>query len=264
MTTTTTTTTALIDKKRVAASLYGMLVGDAVAMPAHWFYSPAKLRADYGEVTEMVAPKATHAESSTFVSMGTQIHFHQLFNSRFFSSFTSQHIVVQGMSYAGTIDIMHDKARFYTGNSLAAEAQQLTKEEIEARRDEHGNYIGVTEDSRVHYHATLKKGQNTVNGCIARLAMRYIAEKNAGQVDGYDPDEFLERFVEYMKTKPDPKNDSDQLLNHNDVYMDVYVRHFFEMLSQGKRLRDCPKNQRDVSLKAPGQLMQQHVYRPRF
>jgi len=213
---TTTTTTALIDKKRVAASLYGMLVGDAVAMPAHWFYSPTKLRADYGEVTEMVAPKATHAES-----------------------------MVQGMSYAGTIDIMHDKARFYTGNSLAAEAQKLTKEEIEARRDEHGNYIGVTEDSRVHYHATLKKGQNTVNGCIARLAMRYIAEKNAGQVDGYDPDEFLERFVEYMKTKPDPKNDSDQLLNHNDVYMDVYVRHFFEMLSQGKRLRDCPKNQRD-------------------
>lgn len=149
---------------------------------------------------------------------------------------------------------MHDKARFYTGNSLATEAQKLTKEEIEARRDEHGNYIGVMEDSRVHYHASLKKGQNTVNCCVARLVMRYIAEKNAGKVDGYNPDEFLERFVEYMKTKPDPKNDPYQLFNHNDVYMDIYVRHFFEMASQGKPLRDCPKNQRDVSGKTTVRL----------
>lgn len=59
-----TTASPSIDKKRVAASLYGMLVGDAVAMPAHWFYSPKKLRADYGEIAEMVAPKSTHAESS--------------------------------------------------------------------------------------------------------------------------------------------------------------------------------------------------------
>ena len=150
------------------------------------------------------------------------------------------------MSYSGTIDIMHDKARFYTGNSLATEAQKLTKTEIEARLDEHGNYIGVTEDERVHYHATLKKGQNTVNACIARLAMRYLAERNAYGRDGYDPDEFLERFLEYMKAKPQA-DDDDQLVNHNDVYMDIYVRHFFEMASQGKRLRDCPKNQRDVS-----------------
>lgn len=86
-----------LDTTRVAASLYGMLVGDALAMPAHWFYSPQKLRADYGEITRMVAPKETHAES-----------------------------MVQGMSYQGTIDIMHDKARFYEGNTLADEARTLS------------------------------------------------------------------------------------------------------------------------------------------
>lgn len=154
--------------------------------------------------------------------------------------------VVQGMSYSGTVDIMHDKARFYTGNTLATEAQKLSEEEIEARRDEHGNYIGVTEDARVHYHGSLQKGQNTLNACVARLAMRYIAEKNKGQKDLYDPDEFLERFVEYMKGKPDPE-DKDQRISHNDIYMDVYLRHFFEMVSKGTRLRDCPLNQRDVS-----------------
>lgn len=139
------------------------------------------------------------------------------------------------MSYSGTMDIMHDKARFYTGNSLAADAKLvLTKQEIE------------DEDSRVHYHSTLKKGQNTVNACIARLAMRYIAETNANQMDGYDPDEFLQRFVDYMVAKPDP-NDLDQLVNHNDVYLDIYIRYFFEQASLGKRLRDCAKSQRDVS-----------------
>jgi hypothetical protein len=154
------------------------------------------------------------------------------------------------MSYSGTIDIMHDKARFYTGNTLAANAQKLSQEEIQARRDEHGNYIGVTEEERVHYHGSLQKGQNTVNACVARLAMRYIAETNAGQKDLYDPDEFLERFVEYMKGKPDPIDDKDQLISHNDTYMDIYVRHFFEMASKGTRLRDCPKNQRDVRIES--------------
>eukprot|EP00980_Cylindrotheca_fusiformis_P011026 scaffold2533_cov137-Cylindrotheca_fusiformis.AAC.14 len=157
--------------------------------------------------------------------------------------------VVQGMSYSGTVDIMHDKARFYAGNQLAEDAKnQLTEEEIQARRDDHGNFVGTTEEDRVHYHGSLQKGQNTVNACIARLAMRYIGESNAGHKDLYDPDEFLERFVEYMKTKPDPTNDKDQLKNHNDIYMDIYVRHFFEMVSKGTKLRDCAHNQRDVRI----------------
>jgi hypothetical protein len=59
---------AIIDKNRVAGSLYGLLVGDAIAVPVHWFYSPKKLRADYGELTEMTAPLKTHAESSEFFS----------------------------------------------------------------------------------------------------------------------------------------------------------------------------------------------------
>jgi ADP-ribosylglycohydrolase len=59
---------AIIDKNRVAGSLYGLLVGDAIAVPVHWFYSPKKLRADYGELTEMTAPKKTHAESSELLS----------------------------------------------------------------------------------------------------------------------------------------------------------------------------------------------------
>lgn len=204
-----------LDKSRVAASLHGMLVGDALAMPAHWFYSTKMLRADYGEITGMVAPKATHAES-----------------------------MVQGMGYTGTVDIMHDKARFYEGNTLAKEARKFSEQEIEAGRDGHGNYVGCTADERVHYHQSLKKGQNTANSCISRLAMRYLAEKNAGSQDNYDPDEFLQRLYDYMVATPDP-DDDDQVISHNDTYLDVYCRGFFTNASEGKPLRECALSQRE-------------------
>jgi ADP-ribosylglycohydrolase len=193
-----------------------MLVGDALAVPGHWYYSPSKLREDYGEITGMVAPKPTHPES-----------------------------MVQGMSYSGTIDIMHDKARFYEGNKLANEAaRKLDAVEIAARRDDHGNYVGAVQEDRVHYHQSLKKGQSTVNVCIARLLMRYVAEKNQGKEDLYDTDEFLERFLIYMTTKPSP-DDVCQLQSHNDTYLDVYLRNFFIQASNGTALRNCAMTQRD-------------------
>lgn len=208
--------TVVADK--IQASLYGMLVGDAIAVPGHWFYSPQKLRNDYGDITSMTAPKATHAES-----------------------------MVQGMSYKGTVDIMHDKAIFYEGNSIARTAK-LSKEEEDARRDDHGNFVGAKASERVHYHQSLSKGQNTANACIARLAMRYLGSANAGGHDRYQPEAFLEQLYNYMVTAPpqNPReNDKDQLVNHNDTYLDVYLRGFFTNASQGMALRQCAMNQRD-------------------
>ena len=209
--------TAHISKDAVKASLLGLAVGDALAMPVHWYYSPSKLRKEYGQVTGMLAPKPHHAES-----------------------------MVQGMSYSGTIDIMHDKACFYAGNRLADEARKkLTSTDIAARRDDHGNYVGAVEEERVHYHGTLKRGQNTTNACIARLLTRYLAEANAGGQDYYDPDTFLaEHLYKYMTAVPDP-NDTDQVKCHNDTYMDVYLRGFFANASKGIALRNCAWSQRD-------------------
>jgi ADP-ribosylglycohydrolase len=212
------TTPSKIDKSRIQASLYGMLVGDALAVPGHWYYSPAKLRQEYGPegITHMIAPHSIHAES-----------------------------MVQGMSYAGTIDIMHDKRQYYAGNQVTS-TTKLTEEEIAARRDDHGNFVGATADNRVHYHASLKAGQNTVNACIARLLMRYVAKTNAPhRADNYQPDEFLQAFYKYMTTPP-KKDKVDQVDFHNDVYMDVYLRGFFTKASQGKELKDCALSQRDT------------------
>jgi len=202
--------------EKLKGSLYGVLVGDALAVPGHWYYSPQKLRTDYGEITGMVQALPTHAES-----------------------------MVQGMSYSGSIDIMHDKAHFYEGNTLAKRAQEVqSKAEEEALRDDHGNFVGKKASERVHYHQSLLKGQNTANACIARLAMRYLGQANAGGNDKYDPDEFLDRLHTYMVTPPDPE-DKAQVVNHNDTYLDMYLRGFFTSASHGKPLRDCARNQRD-------------------
>ena len=93
--------------------------------------------------------------------------------------------MIQGMSYSGELDILHDKAIYYEGNRVQT---NLTKEEIQSKRDDQGNNVGATAEERVHYHQSLRKGQNTTNACIARLLMRYLAQVDK---DGYNPYEFL-------------------------------------------------------------------------
>lgn len=207
--------TALI-KERVKGSLLGWVVGDALAVPGHWYYSPAKLRADYGEIDSMVSALPTHPES-----------------------------MVQGMSYEGTIDIMHDKAQYYQGNAISDAVLSAKKEE--SLRDDHGNFVGATEDERVHYHRSLSKGQNTSNLCLGRLAMRYLADVNSGGTDGYNPDDFLQEFYKYMTTPPPSSPDPAQLIAHNDTYMDVYLRGMFTKASQNghNSLQDCALSQRE-------------------
>lgn len=43
--------------------LEGLKVGDALAMPVHWYYDQERLAADYGEVTRFVAPRNPHPDS---------------------------------------------------------------------------------------------------------------------------------------------------------------------------------------------------------
>jgi ADP-ribosylglycohydrolase len=45
------------------ATLYGLFVGDALAMPVHWYYDRHALLRDYGFVTEYVAPRNPHPDS---------------------------------------------------------------------------------------------------------------------------------------------------------------------------------------------------------
>eukprot|EP01052_Picozoa_sp_SAG31_P043440 SAG31_NODE_7235_length_1747_cov_1.135233_1_plen_226_part_00 len=48
-------------RDRLAGMLWGVFIGDALSMPAHWYYSVEALRQDYGIIRGYVAPKPQHS-----------------------------------------------------------------------------------------------------------------------------------------------------------------------------------------------------------
>ena len=44
-------------------TLYGLCIGDALAMPVHWYYNRQALINDYGRVTDYLAPRNPHPDS---------------------------------------------------------------------------------------------------------------------------------------------------------------------------------------------------------
>jgi len=56
---------------RAAGALWGLFLGDALAMPVHWYYDRMALVRDYGEVRDLVAPRHPHPGSILFRSRYT-------------------------------------------------------------------------------------------------------------------------------------------------------------------------------------------------
>jgi len=51
------------DASRCQGALYGLYIGDALAMPVHWYYDRAALKRDYGIVRDYLRPKNPHPDS---------------------------------------------------------------------------------------------------------------------------------------------------------------------------------------------------------
>lgn len=76
----------------------------------------------------------------------------------------------------------------------------------------------------VHYHKNLQAGENTVNFKLARILYELIVDQK-----GYNPDHWLETYVEKMLTPS----------WHRDTYVEEYHRAFFTRYASGKPLRKC-------------------------
>jgi len=48
---------------RAEGALFGLFIGDALAMPAHWYYNTAALGRDYGTITDYLQPRNPHPDS---------------------------------------------------------------------------------------------------------------------------------------------------------------------------------------------------------
>ena len=50
-------------RSKLKGTIYGVCIGDALAMPVHWDYNRQALEADYGWVTDYLAPRNPHPDS---------------------------------------------------------------------------------------------------------------------------------------------------------------------------------------------------------
>ena len=50
-------------QSKLRGTLYGLCIGDALAMPVHWYYNRQALMSDYGRVTGYLAPRNPHPDS---------------------------------------------------------------------------------------------------------------------------------------------------------------------------------------------------------
>lgn len=54
---------AIPGEARSRGAIYGLFIGDALAMPVHWYYDRLALARDYGYVTDYLAPRNPHPDS---------------------------------------------------------------------------------------------------------------------------------------------------------------------------------------------------------
>lgn len=57
-----------------AGVVWGSLIGDALAMPVHWYYDRAALHRDYGVVRDYLAPRNPHPDSILWRSAYTPLN----------------------------------------------------------------------------------------------------------------------------------------------------------------------------------------------
>ena len=208
--------TTNIKKRRLKNALWGLFIGDALAMPAHWYYNLGNVVKDFGGgLRGYVDPPHPHPESF-MVGMG----YHP-------DVTTAERL---GRAY----DILHDHARFYHTSYSALQIRSTERE------SEHGNPVPRLDD-RYHYHHGLKAGENTLAAHLVRVLMRSVI--NGGR---YDQNTFLADYIGYLTTPG----------RNRDPYCEIYIRCWFENYSRGLPLHACAELQRNVwSIGSHGGLM---------
>ena len=193
-------------KIRIENALWGLFIGDALAMPAHWFYNLENIKKTFnGGVTGYTDPPHPHPES-------------------FMVGMTYNPDVTNAQKLRRPYDILNEHVRFY--NTSYGSFDISTND----RESEHGNSVPSLQD-RYHYHHGLKVGENTRGAQLVRVLMRSVI-----QYKRYDPHIFLTEFINHQTTPG---------LNR-DPYTEVYLRRWFENYSTGLPSHLCAEFQRNV------------------
>ena len=193
-------------KRRLQNALWGLFIGDALAMPAHWYYDIDNITDIFdGGIRRYEDPPHPHIESF-MVGMG-------------------YHPDIEAAERLGRpYDILHEHARFYK-TSYSELNIAMT-----GREHQHGNPVaGLNE--RYHYHHDLRAGDNTLAAHLVRVLMRSVI-----RLGRYDPGAFIEDFIAHMTTPG----------KNRDPYTEIYIRCWFENYSRGLPPPACAETQRNV------------------
>jgi ADP-ribosyl-[dinitrogen reductase] hydrolase len=191
---------------RLQNALWGLFIGDALAMPAHWYYKSENISKVFdGGIKNYVEPPHPHLES--------------------FMVGMAYHPDVENAKRLGRpFDILHEHARFYHTSYSTLEISSTEREKA------HGNLVPGLAD-RYHYHHGLRAGENTLAAHLARVLMRSVI-----RLGRYEPDAFVEDFIEHMTTPG----------RNRDPYCEIYIRRWFENYSRGYPPHACAELQRNV------------------
>lgn len=175
---------------RLRGALWGFLAGDALASPTHWYYGGRRqIVQEYGR------------EITDYTKPHQQLAGSILNKSDLNGGGRSK-----GVGYGRSLD------KTIIGDVI-----------------NHGKQDLWSPKKSIHYHATLQKGENTLEVSIARVLMKSIVD-NGGT---FDPDRFRNAYVKFMTTPG----------SHNDTYASTCHRMFFaNMIFRQIPPKDCPDN----------------------
>ncbi len=193
-------------RQRLQNALWGLFIGDALAMPAHWYYKLENIPKVFdGGIQAYAEPPHPHLES--------------------FMVGMAYHPDVENAKRQGrAFDILHEHARFYHTSYSHLQIRSTEREKA------HGNAVPALAD-RYHYHHGLKAGENTLAAHLVRVLMRSVI-----RCGRYDPDAFIQDFIAHMTTPG----------KNHDPYCEIYIRRWFENYSNGLPLHGCAELQRNV------------------
>jgi ADP-ribosyl-[dinitrogen reductase] hydrolase len=177
------------------------LSGDALAAPTHWYYGGARqIQSDYGGqlLTDYTKPK--------YELPGSILNKSNLNGGGRATSTSSWSVSGYGDSRK------HTHATTVIGDVI-----------------NHGKQDLWSANKSIHYHATLKAGEPTLEVQLARVLMKSIVATNGK----FDDDHFREAYIQFMTTPG----------SHNDTYASTCHRMFFANLILHKLPpKDCPDN----------------------
>lgn len=175
---------------RLRNALWGFFAGDALAMPTHWYYGGfPQIQRDYGRKGIVGYMKPPMQLAGSILNKSN-------INGGGRGSFSKTK--KEGISIIGDV-INHGKRDYWDPSK------------------------------QIHYHATLAKGENTLEVQLARVLMKSIVATGGT----FDADHFRQAYIAFMTTAG----------SHNDTYASTCHRMFFANLILKKLPpTQCPDN----------------------